>query len=89
MTTTLVNNSWVEHACPLHDGLDQDMMQKNRKELQVVKEHHHLKPFIIPINLLFLGLGFYLSVFAQEANLLVERPDHLFPTVVFSSGGFS
>ena len=73
-------------------GLDQDMMQKNltcKDATSGQKNIITLSLLLIPINLLFLGLGFYLSVFAQEANLLVERPDHLFPTVVFSSGGFS
>ena len=73
-------------------GLDQDMMQKNltcKDATSGQKNIITLSLLLIPINLLFLGLGFYLSVFAQEANLLVERPDHLFPTIVLSSGGFS
>ncbi|MEC8835905.1 MAG: sodium:solute symporter, partial [Bacteroidota bacterium] len=73
-------------------GLDQDMMQKNltcKDSISGQKNIITLSLLLIPINLLFLGLGYYLSIFAQEANLLVERPDHLFPTVIFSSGTFS
>ena len=73
-------------------GLDQDMMQKNltcKNSKSGQKNIITLSLLLIPINLLFLGLGYYLSTFAQEANLLVERPDHLFPTVIFSSGTFS
>ncbi len=73
-------------------GLDQDMMQKNltcKDAKSGQKNIITLSLLLIPINLLFLGLGYYLSTFAQEANLLVGRPDHLFPTVIFSSGTFS
>ncbi len=73
-------------------GLDQDMMQKNltcKDSISGQKNIITLSLLLIPINLLFLGLGYYLSTFAQEANLLVGRPDHLFPTVIFSSGTFS
>ena len=73
-------------------GLDQDMMQKNltcKDSKSGQKNIIALSLLLIPINLLFLSLGYYLCTFAQEANLLVERPDHLFPTVIFSSGDFS
>ncbi|KPK83844.1 MAG: sodium:solute symporter [Bacteroides sp. SM23_62_1] len=66
-------------------GLDQDMMQKNlscRNLREAKKNVYLLSLSLVPVNLLFLGLGAALYIFAyQHAVPIPERSDDLFPLI--------
>ncbi len=70
-------------------GLDQDMMQKNLtcRNLKDAQKNMHWYGFsFIPVNVLFLGLGALLFVFAQNQGIaLPESGDDLFPMIATSS----
>jgi SSS family solute:Na+ symporter len=69
-------------------GLDQDMMQKNLscKNLKEAKKNMYwLSLILVPVNLLFLGLGVLLYSFAN-ANGIEASGDSLFPTIAISGG---
>ena len=71
-------------------GLDQDMMQKsltckNLKDAQ--KNVLSYSMVFIPVNLLFLGLGALLFIFANKTGMAIpERTDLLFPEIAINSG---
>lgn len=70
-------------------GLDQDMMQKsltckNLKDAQKNVMAYSL--VFIPVNLLFLGLGALLFIFAHKTGMAIpERTDLLFPEIAINS----
>lgn len=70
-------------------GLDQDMMQKNLtcKNLKEAKRNVRTYGFaFVPANLLFLGLGALLLIFAQHQGIsLPERADEIYPSL--ATGG--
>ncbi len=70
-------------------GLDQDMMQKNLscKNLKEAQKNMHWYGFaFIPVNLLFLGLGALLYLYAASQGIAIpEKADDLF-TVIAMSG---
>lgn len=69
-------------------GLDQDMMQKNlscRNLRDAQKNIISLSWALIPVNLLFLGLGVLLILFAQAKGVLIPgTSDTLFPEIAFN-----
>jgi Na+/proline symporter len=71
-------------------GLDQDMMQKNlscRSLRDAQKNMYSYSLMLVPVNLIFLSLGFLLILFAQQKGIgLPESTDDLFP--MFATGGF-
>ncbi|MCF8374498.1 MAG: sodium:solute symporter [Bacteroidales bacterium] len=71
-------------------GLDQDMMQKNLscKNIGDAKKNMYwFSLILVPVNLLFLGLGALLFLFAQSKGIsLPAHSDDLFPLV--ATGGF-
>ncbi len=71
-------------------GLDQDMMQKNltcRSLKDAQKNIYWYSAAFVPVNLLFLGLGALLFIFANQNGItLPERADHLFPLI--ATGGY-
>ncbi len=71
-------------------GLDQDMMQKNLscKNIEDAKKNMYwFSAALVPVNLLFLGLGALLYIFASEMSIeLPAKADHLFPLI--ATGGF-
>ncbi len=71
-------------------GLDQDMMQKNLtcRNLKDAQKNMYWYGFsFIPVNLLFLGLGALLFIFAANQGIaLPERSDDLFP--IIATGGY-
>ncbi len=71
-------------------GLDQDMMQKNltcRNLKEAQKNMYWYSAAFIPVNLLFLGLGALLFIFAQNNGIPIpERADNLFP--IIATGGY-
>lgn len=71
-------------------GLDQDMMQKNLscKNIGDAKKNMYwFSLILVPVNLLFLGLGALLFLFAQSKGIaLPQFSDDLFPLIV--TGGF-
>lgn len=70
-------------------GLDQDMMQKsltckNLKDAQKNVMSYSL--VFIPVNLLFLGLGALLFIYADKTGMAIpERTDLLFPEIAINS----
>ncbi len=68
-------------------GLDQDMMQKNltcKSEKDAKKNMYWFSISLIPINLLFMSLGVLLYFYAtQKGIILPQKPDDLFPVLVF------
>ena len=71
-------------------GLDQDMMQKNLTCRSLKDAQKNMKSYgfaFIPANLIFLGLGALLLIFAAQNNItLPEKTDHIFPYI--ATGGF-
>lgn len=69
-------------------GLDQDMMQKNlscRNLRDAQKNIISLSWALIPVNLLFLGLGVLLILFAQAKGVVMPgTSDTLFPEIAFN-----
>ena len=72
-------------------GLDQDMMQKNltcRNIGEAQKNMFWFSISLVFVNLLFLGLGALLYLYAgQEQILLPERTDDLFPILALNNFG--
>jgi SSS family solute:Na+ symporter len=66
-------------------GLDQDMMQKNLscRNLSDAKKNMYWFSFtLLPVNLLFLGLGFLLMLFANKNGIAIPaNTDDLFPVI--------
>ena len=92
MTTTCKTVFGWSITCLLHDGLGPRYDAK-KPYLQGFykwsKEHHHLKSFAHS-NQSFVPWPRVLPIhICPRSEPLVERPDHLFPTVIFSSGTFS
>lgn len=71
-------------------GLDQDMMQKNLtcRSLSESKKNMYWYSFaFVPVNLIFLGLGALLLIYASHHGIaLPERADEIFPKL--ATGGF-
>lgn len=69
-------------------GLDQDMMQKNlscRNLKDARKNIISLSWALIPVNLMFLGLGVLLVIFAQAKGVVIPgTTDTLFPEIAFN-----
>ncbi len=69
-------------------GLDQDMMQKNlscRNLKDAQKNIISLSWALIPVNLMFLGLGVLLVLFAQAKGVIIPgTTDTLFPEIAFN-----
>lgn len=73
-------------------GLDQDMMQKNLSCRSLKESRKNVLSYgvaFIPVNLLFLGLGVLLYLFAAAEGISVARPDDLFPTIACGTDGSS
>jgi SSS family transporter len=72
-------------------GLDQDMMQKNlscRNEQEARKNMLWLSGGLVLVNLLFLGLGALLHLYAEQHQIaLPERSDRLFPMLALEYFG--
>lgn len=69
-------------------GLDQDMMQKNLtcKNLKDAQKNMFWFTIVLTVvNLIFLGLGVLLTVYAQQNGIDAQR-DQLFPTIAAQSG---
>lgn len=69
-------------------GLDQDMMQKNltcRNLKDAQKNMFWFTIVLTIVNLLFLGLGLLLTVYASQ-NGIDAHKDELFPTIAVNSG---
>ncbi len=66
-------------------GLDQDMMQKNLscKSLgEAQKNMYWFSSSLVVVNLLFLGLGALLFLFAESKSIVIpEQKDYLFPMI--------
>ncbi len=71
-------------------GLDQDMMQKNlscRNLKDAQKNMFWFSVALVPVNLIFLGLGALLLMFAAQAQIsLPQSMDDLFPLIATQSG---
>ncbi len=71
-------------------GLDQDMMQKNLscKSLRdAQKNMYSYSILLVPVNLIFLSLGYLLILFASQQGIpLPKSSDDLFP--MFATGGY-
>jgi Na+/proline symporter len=71
-------------------GLDQDMMQKNltcRNLKEARKNMYWYSAAFVPVNMLFLGLGALLFIFANNNGIAIpERADDLFPLI--ATGGY-
>jgi SSS family transporter len=71
-------------------GLDQDMMQKNltcRNLKDAQKNMYWYGAAFVPVNMLFLGLGALLFIFANNNGIPIpERADNLFPLI--ATGGY-
>jgi len=69
-------------------GLDQDMMQKNLtcRNLKDAQKNMYWYGFsFVPVNLLFLGLGALLFIFAANQGIAIpEKSDDLFPLIATS-----
>ena len=68
-------------------GLDQDMMQKNLscKNIRDAKKNMISMAFVLVlVNLIFLGLGALLYLYAIENNINFEKPDLLFSAIAMS-----
>ena len=67
-------------------GLDQDMMQKNlscRNTRDAQKNMIVLGVVLVVVNLIFLGLGALLYLYAADKGISVENSDLLFSTIAF------
>jgi Na+/proline symporter len=66
-------------------GLDQNMMQKNltcRTLKDAQKNMFWMSMSLLPVNLLFLGLGALLYIFAAQHGIAIpERSDELYPLI--------
>lgn len=66
-------------------GLDQDMMQKNLSCRNLKDAQKNMVAYsvaFVPVNLIFLGLGALLFIFAsQQGIVLPERTDNVFPLI--------
>lgn len=69
-------------------GLDQDMMQKNltcKNESEAKKNIFSMSVLLIPINFLFLTLGAFLFLYAQQKGIIIpDRADYLFPEIALN-----
>lgn len=73
-------------------GMDQDMMQKNLTCKNVGEAKKNMFWFsivLVFVNLLFLTLGALLYTYAKQNNIVIEKADMLYPTVVKSLGVFA
>lgn len=72
-------------------GLDQDMMQKNlscRNVKDAQKNIITLSWILVPVNLIFLGLGAALLIFAQQKGITISgTTDTLFPEIALKHLG--
>lgn len=69
-------------------GLDQDMMQKNLtcRNLEDAQKNMFWFTIVLTIvNLIFLGLGLLLTVYASQQGIDAQK-DQLFPTIAVNSG---
>lgn len=69
-------------------GLDQDMMQKNLtcRNLEDAQKNMFWFTIVLTIvNLIFLGLGLLLTVYASQQGINAQK-DQLFPTIAVNSG---
>jgi Na+/proline symporter len=65
-------------------GMDQDMMQKNLSCRSLREARWNMGSFalvLVGVNVLFLGIGTLLWMYADATGLSVDRGDALFPTV--------
>ncbi|MBN4061612.1 MAG: sodium:solute symporter [Flavobacteriales bacterium] len=71
-------------------GLDQDMMQKNISCKNVKEAQKNMVSFsivLVFVNLVFLGLGALLFIYANAKGISVpEKKDLLYPTIALNSG---
>ena len=71
-------------------GMDQDMMQKNLSCPTLKDAQKNMLSFsavLILVNLIFLGLGAVLYLYANGSGIEIpERSDHLYPTIALDSG---
>jgi len=68
-------------------GLDQDMMQKNlscKNTKEAQKNMISMAFVLVAVNLVFLGLGALLYMYAAQNNVAVESSDLLFSSVAMS-----
>ena len=68
-------------------GLDQDMMQKNLscKNIKEAQKNMISMAFVlVVVNLLFLGLGALLYMYAEANHIGFEKPDLLFSSIALS-----
>lgn len=69
-------------------GLDQDMMQKNltcKNIGEAQKNIFSMSIMLIPINFLFLCLGAFLFVYANQKGIIIpDRADYLFPEIALN-----
>jgi Na+/proline symporter len=70
-------------------GMDQDMMQKNLSCRSLKEARWNMGSFtivLIGVNILFLGLGTLMWMYADLHGITVERSDALFPTLALQGG---
>jgi len=71
-------------------GLDQDMMQKNLSCRNLKDAQKNMVSFsivLVFVNLLFLGLGALLYIYAHKNGIAIpEKRDQLFPLIALQSG---
>lgn len=70
-------------------GMDQDMMQKNLSCRSLREARWNMGSFalvLIGVNVLFLGLGTLMWMYADQQGITVERADALFPTLALQGG---
>lgn len=69
-------------------GLDQDMMQKNlscKNQKDAQKNVLSLSILLVPINFLFVSLGAFLVIYAQQKGIILpDSADHLFPEIALN-----
>lgn len=69
-------------------GLDQDMMQKNltcKNVEEAQKNVFSMSVMLLPINFLFLCLGAFLFIYAQQMGITIpDRVDYLFPEIALN-----
>lgn len=72
-------------------GLDQNMMQKNLSCKSLGEAQKNINAFsiiVVIVNLLFLGLGALLYIYANSKQIIIpERSDALFPFLAFNHLG--